>query len=198
MNDLMLFLGALVLIFMLWVYSGGPNNPISFSGPFITPVTDVNDTQVGYDDPDAYSWTGPRWGSANYSNTKPDEAIDAAYSPYSGKVDIVRGTPESKNAATEYFIIRSTNPNTITLDDWQLVSAKTGEQVRLGSKRVVRLSKGERIVVVSGTSGKGDIVGIYDNDTKLYLGERSDIWSDSSDTVTLIDASGKVVDQYTY
>ncbi|HEX2792107.1 MAG TPA: hypothetical protein VHO23_00070 [Candidatus Paceibacterota bacterium] len=52
MSDGLFFLGVLFFFFLLWFVSGGPTRPISFAGPYITPITDVGDEQVGYDDPD--------------------------------------------------------------------------------------------------------------------------------------------------
>lgn len=40
--------GVLLLFFLLWVFAGGPSRPISFSGPYITPITNEGQTQAGY------------------------------------------------------------------------------------------------------------------------------------------------------
>ncbi len=48
MGDGFFYLGLLVMLFILWVSTGGPTRPISFSGAYITPITDVGETQSGY------------------------------------------------------------------------------------------------------------------------------------------------------
>jgi hypothetical protein len=42
------FLVVIAFFFFLWLAGGGPNRQISFAGPYITPVTNENQTQVGY------------------------------------------------------------------------------------------------------------------------------------------------------
>ena len=48
--DALFFLAIFVFIFVAWVATGGPQKPISFAGPFITPVTNVGQEQRGYGD----------------------------------------------------------------------------------------------------------------------------------------------------
>lgn len=47
-GDLFLFFGILIFIFIIWVATGGPTRPISFSGPYITPITAPGGTGTGY------------------------------------------------------------------------------------------------------------------------------------------------------
>jgi hypothetical protein len=69
MNDAFLFIFGLMFIFFVWVYTGGPNRPISFAGPYITPITNVGQGQTGYGKGEKYristgSYDGnPRTGS---------------------------------------------------------------------------------------------------------------------------------------
>lgn len=46
--DIFFILGVIVFIFIAWSSTGGPDRPISWSGPFITPVKTAGDEQVGY------------------------------------------------------------------------------------------------------------------------------------------------------
>jgi hypothetical protein len=48
MSDGFFIVGFIVFFFLLWAFTGGPTRPISFAGPYITPITDINQTQVGY------------------------------------------------------------------------------------------------------------------------------------------------------
>jgi hypothetical protein len=47
-SDLFLFFGILIFIFVVWVATGGPSRPISFAGPYITPITAPGGTGTGY------------------------------------------------------------------------------------------------------------------------------------------------------
>ncbi len=47
-NDAMFIIGLFVFFFLLWAFSGGPSRPISFAGPYITPITNEGQTQAGY------------------------------------------------------------------------------------------------------------------------------------------------------
>ena len=47
-SDLFLFFGILILIFVVWVATGGPSRPISFAGPYITPITTTGVKATGY------------------------------------------------------------------------------------------------------------------------------------------------------
>lgn len=47
-SDLFLFFGILIFIFVTWVATGGPSRPISFAGPYITPITMPGGRGTGY------------------------------------------------------------------------------------------------------------------------------------------------------
>ncbi len=202
-NDLFLFIGILIFFFVLWFYSGGPNNPISFAGPYITPVTDVGVDSVGYDDGTSF-WGA--WGGNNSANS-PD-IFEIALSPLHGKVYIAGGTPQSRDEDEEYIIIRSSAGADVTVTGWQLVSASTGTQLRIPegrhgrsrSSRAVVLSPGEKALIVSGERDDetDTLRNWYSDEWFAYLERRDDLWPESDDTITLLDASGKVVDQYQY
>ncbi len=200
-NDIFLFAGILVFFFVLWLYSGGPTNPISFAGPYITPVTDVGVQSVGYgDDTSFWSWTG----FSNSANS-PD-ILDDARSPLYGKVYIAGGTPQARDEDEEYVIIRSSAGVDVTLTGWQLVGAAVGTQVRIpegghgrsSGSRTVELSSGENLLVVTGSRIDRNLHDRYSESWFAYLERDDDIWRNSDDTLTLLDASGKVVDQYRY
>ena len=37
-NDALFFAGILLIIFVTWVATGGPSRPVSWAGPFLTPL----------------------------------------------------------------------------------------------------------------------------------------------------------------
>lgn len=46
--DIFFIIAVFVFIFIAWTATGGPERPISWAGPFITPVKTIGDEQVGY------------------------------------------------------------------------------------------------------------------------------------------------------
>jgi hypothetical protein len=48
MSDGVMVIGIFIFIFLLWAFAGGPSRSISFAGPFITPITNEGQTQIGY------------------------------------------------------------------------------------------------------------------------------------------------------
>jgi hypothetical protein len=47
-SDGVFILGIFLLFFLIWAFAGGPSRPISFAGPFITPITNEGQTQTAY------------------------------------------------------------------------------------------------------------------------------------------------------
>lgn len=201
MNDLWLFLGCLLFLFVLWVYSGGPNNPISFSGPYITPVTAPGSTQIGYG------------GSANqflrgsYAGGAPSPVIDSARSPYAGSVRIAYSDPQQSDERAEYLQLQLTSGTDVDVTGWQLVGAARGVHVRIpqgslassSSKRDILLDPDHRdVYVVTGSRATDAVKSLYQNEWRAFLGDSEDIWQNGNDTITLLDQNGKVVDQYQY
>jgi hypothetical protein len=199
MSDYLFYVVGIIFIFIVWLYAGGPNNPFSFTGPYITPITDVDTTQVGYDDPGASFW-----GSANTPNESTDVVVDSAKSPYSGSVRFIGSDPDTGDEGSEYMAIRSDTDTDVIITGWQLVSAKSGKQYRIpeGTLRsktgTIRISDGDEAVIITSTKSNSNLKGYYTDAWNAYLGERRDIWDDRSDTITLLDSNGKVVDQYRY
>jgi hypothetical protein len=198
MSDYVFYFLGIVFFLLLWLYNGGPNNPFSFSGPYITPITDVGSTQVGYDDNSSlHAWHGD-------SSSGHTDVLDSAKSPLADSVEIVGSSPEERTAGREYLMIRSNASQQVTITGWQLVSSRNGTQVRIpeGTRKsrsgAVWLSQGEKAVIITGTRSSSELKGSFPDIWNVYLGLRSDIWNDQSDTITLLDASGKVVDQYSY
>ena len=205
MNDLWLFLGCILFLFVLWVYAGGPNNPISFSGPYITPITSPGSTQSGYGyGPSANTFfksanTGSRSGNVN--------VIDSARSPFADDIRIGYSDPRARNARDEYMVVHLDSDKDIDITGWQLVDADNGNHVIIphgsrgssSSKRDMTLSVDYRdAYIVSGSRSSDAVKNSIDGAWHAYLGKNSDIWNDDSDTITLLDQNGKVVDQYSY
>lgn len=154
-SDALFFLGFIVFFFVLWLAGGGPNNGISFSGPFITPITGVGQTQVGYGDTSwfsgginvegglpsvSYQEARSSIQSAEYQLSNLQLAVNkdrlfGAASPRRGTVSITGGNFGETNPDYEYVTIQvSYNaPGPVTLTGWKLVSIATDKSATIGS-----------------------------------------------------------------
>ncbi len=203
MNDAFLLGGILLFIFVLWLYSGGPNHPIAFSGPYLTPITNVDQESTGYG-PSANDYISSGSGSvANRPQSANTQTIDSARSPFADRVRLEGGTPQASNERDEYLIISTSDDVTIT--GWRLVSASGNTTVRIpdgnrgssDSKRSIALQPGDEAFISTGSRRAGDNTYTSRDRWYVYLDKSDDIW-ERSDTITLLDSNGKVVDQYRY
>lgn len=152
--DALFFLGFIVFFFVLWLAGGGPNNGISFSGPFITPVTGIGQTQVGYGDTSWFS------GGINVNGSLPSVSYQEARgslqsaeyqlsnlqlavnkdrlfgnpSPRRGTVTITGGNFSQTDPDLEYVMIQVSGsaPEPVTLTGWKLVSIATDKSATIG------------------------------------------------------------------
>jgi hypothetical protein len=201
-NDYFLYLMIFIFIFVLWVYSGGPSRPISFAGPYLRPTYGPDGVET-----EAYGSTETFWGDWFEEDYTPDQGAlpDASISPFRGSVFISGGDPEVGSARDEYLEIAADAD--VTLTGWQLVVAGSGAQVWIPegtkgdsrSKRAVRLESGERLVITTGSRpDRDDYTDYFESTWYVYLGRNRDLFPNGGDTITLLDGSGKVVDQYSY
>lgn len=184
-SDFVYFLGIIIVIFAIWVASGGPERPISFAGPFLRPITTTATTAQPYGDPNQFhsiqgtSWIPTLGGSSNTN-------VSGDYSEYRGAISLSRDTAgaRSTKADTEYITIQTsyglTSP--VSLTGWKLVSSETGinatvpqgaELLRSGKVNTlsnITLRQGDQLIVSSGRSPVG--VSFKENMCTGYLGER--------------------------
>ena len=200
MNDFWLFLGIIVFLFVLWVYSGGPNNPISFSGPYITPVTAPGVTQVGYGSANASLNVG---NGAHVSG----DVISAARSASSGKVHIAYSKPQPSDPNSEYLLLHLGAKADVDVTGWRLIDTVRGNSVQIpqgsfgnyGANQDIELSTtNPDAYIVSGVRDNSPAHNINMSAWYAFLGSPHDLWQDDTDTITLLDQNGKVVDQYRY
>lgn len=186
MSDGILFAGIILFFFLLWFVSGGPTRPISFSGPYITPITDVGDVQSGYDSdegwlniPDAPSFFGDGSSLAG-------DATIANPSPLHGQVRIVNvaaghdGDEESEYVAIE-LASEATAP--VTISGWRLRSDATYKSAVIPNGAVlpkrgvnrtapITLEPGDRALIATGDSPIG--VSFRENRCTGYFGTRQE------------------------
>jgi hypothetical protein len=204
-NDLWLYFGIVVFFFVLWVYAGGPTHPISFAGPYITPVTNVGTTQAGYGSGSSAGSYFDTWtGSSKGSHTN---VISSAQSANVGNVRIESGSnPQGKTGFDEYLSVRNDSNADVSLSGWQIVDAGDGNVVHLSSGYrdldsgtvPLVLASGQSATIYTGSRNTADFNNHSYGSWFVFLDSNHDIWNDRNDTLTLLDAKGKVVDQYRY
>ncbi|MDB5189894.1 MAG: seg [Parcubacteria group bacterium] len=162
--DFFLFLAIFVFVFLLWLYSGGPTHPISFAGPYLTPVTNVGGESQGYGPkvsiPSGKTSGSTFWGnwSAGWgtsdSGSSNTNVSSGTRSPYAGKVYIEASSSHlgTGYVSQEYITLRaSTNAGSVGITGWQLASSNSGTRtVILQGTPVVRQGNAGPIILHSG------------------------------------------------
>ena len=178
-SEFLFFVAMMVFFFVLWLAGGGPSKPISWSGPFITPVTNVGQTQVGYGEGGQWvrginvtgslpgaSYEEARSGLSHIEYQLNDLQIEAKKqalfstpSPLRGQVRITGGSFSTTNPDQEYLTVEvsSSANEPVTITGWRLVSIATDKGATIGGG--TRLS---RVGTVNSTEP-----------IRLYPGERA-------------------------
>lgn len=172
------FLGIIVFFFLIWLAGGGPSRPISFSGPYITPIRTVGDTQSGYgntgvprnsaDSDRTSGWSFSRM-VANLERDKQEARLFGTPSPYKDKVSLGRGNVKADSPREESLSIgvSSRIDAPVSISGWRLVSVRTGASATIpfGTSAFqagavngvgpIQLSGGDKAIVVTGDSPIG-------------------------------------------
>ncbi len=172
-TDFLFFIGILLVIFAVWVSAGGPNNPISFQGPYLNPITTTGTTADAYGDPNSFSpigttvtgdstHTGAVTFSRNISGTTTQD-------PRQEHVSIQLGFSASEG---------------VSLAGWKLRSSESGMEIalpaavllpnpgRVNQSAPVTLMPGEQAIIVSGRSPVG--ISFKENICSGYFEEHQD------------------------
>jgi len=195
-SDALFFLAVIAFFFILWYASGGPTKPISFAGPYITPITDVDTVQEGYGEGESYSvdGSGSVWGDlmniqdtlASLQRKASDIRAFGEESPYRGQVSVSAGGTGAEDPDEEYVTLRATGDQPVDITGWRLVSGASGRGERIPegaamprSGRVndtgrIILQPGDEAVVVTGESPIG--VSFKENMCAGYLGRNQDFY----------------------
>jgi len=194
MHDAWFFVGVLVFIFLIWIATGGPTHPISFTGPMLDQPEElgggtylqlprapfmVNRREVTLR---GYSSSGS--SNTGYSNTE-GSLYGISFGPPSTYQGMVTMSHSVSNASstdpnTEYVKILSTRANVpISISNWRLVSAASGKSAFLplgttvptfgvvNPTQNIVLAPGERAQITSGRSPIG--VSFRENKCTGYL-----------------------------
>ena len=167
--DLLFFLAVLLFFFILWLGSGGPTHPISFAGPYITPVTNVGVTQVGYGGDGFHASqeeisAGVREDLSDIRSDLNSLIVFGIASPLKDKVRITGVRNAGTEPDREYVTIRNAGSEPVTITGWRVQSAATdrgatiGEGVLLPSQgggdetSPITLAPGDQAFLITGDS----------------------------------------------
>ncbi len=173
------FLGILVLFFALWLAGGGPERPISFSGPYLNPITGPGEGAEAYGDPDSYSSINSTIGVGPGG-----VSISGNPSTHQGSVTLARDLSgvRSSEANEEYLIVSlsASAKTSVSMGGWKLMNEKgtsvvfpQGTEVasagRVNTLAPITLKPGDRAIVSTGRSPVG--VSFRENLCTGYLEE---------------------------
>jgi hypothetical protein len=96
-------------------------------------------------------------------------------------------TPWKPELEAEYIQIINPSPVTVSLDDWSLEDAS---HHRIDLSGAGAIFPRQDVFVYSGRG--------TNNGSAFYANRRQAIWTNTGDTVLLLDPSGSIVDMYTY
>ena len=143
MTNGLFFTLIIVFFFMLWLVGGGPTRPISFAGPFITPITNLGQTQSAYGPKVSGSITAGGSKISIGSKSAPEAGAVNAYastaipntSAYAGKIFLshyVSGT-YSPDPSQEYLGLQVPNTTSqgVDISGWTVRSTVTGASARI-------------------------------------------------------------------
>jgi hypothetical protein len=150
-SDVFLFIGIILLLFLVWIATGGPSRPISFAGPYITPLapgiggqgyslsrtgttttrTGTNVTTAGTNN----TLRSVQQGVVNLEKSVVSSVRFGTPSPYKGLVTIQKSTsgirPDEANS--QYIIVsvssRATTP--ISFYNWRVMSEANNYSARI-------------------------------------------------------------------
>jgi hypothetical protein len=178
MSDGLFFTLVIGFFFAIWLVGGGPSKPISFAGAYITPITGIDTTQVGYGPKLTASTTLALPGiSASIGDKDTSPTSAPAISTYSGQITISRSTAPSQSDPSQKYIhllLTSNASAPVRVSDWRFVSTADSATVIIQNEDASLAPNTSTVVVTSFPS------------------------STPHDTIQLEDASSKVVSTFTY
>ena len=163
------FFGLIVFFFLLWAFAGGPSRPISFAGPFITPITNEGQTQVGYGPQLKIGGTvnlpGATIGVAENPSARPSTPLPANTSSYTGLVTIshIAGSTDNPTGYVQ-IAVSPTAGKSVDVTGWSVTSSANKQSgliptgillLRLGTSNTLQeilLKPGDKAVIAPGTS----------------------------------------------
>jgi hypothetical protein len=177
MSDGFFFLSVFFFFFAAWLAGGGPNKPISFAGPYITPITNVGVRQTGYGGPLNFNTsTGISSARSNLFTIQSsvddlgkqvsDAKLFGTPSPRKGQVTIGWGSSVgASDPKQEYVSIRVVHdaPQNIDITGWRLQS--------VSSDYSATIPQGTELLSGTGNNAKADIILHPDDVAYIISGE---------------------------
>lgn len=178
-------IGAFLLLFVVWIYTGGPDragyeNPPGESPPLWGTGEDMDLEEKPLDE----RLEGIENKIEEIKKTLRALEIQGVASPYAGLVDLSGGRPRAETAREEYLSLRTRSGNNapVLITGWRLESIVTGKSAVIGNAvpvyrsgqvnhpEPVALTPGERVELISGRSPLG--VSFQQNACMGYLSKR--------------------------
>lgn len=186
MNDLFLFVGIVMLVFVVWASTGGPTRPISFQGPYLNPITEPGTNAEAYGERGGFGGATSGISIGGYGvNVSLGEGT-AGPSSSSGNVQFLRDTSGAKETdVDEEYVTIFVSPSAggaISTAGWKLVRKETGQGAafpqgaevpqsgRVNVLSPTELLPGDTAIIVSGRSPVG--VSFRENKCTGYFEER--------------------------
>lgn len=180
MSEASWFFALIIGLFVVWVGVGGPSHPVSYAGPYLTPLTGPGSTSQAYGDPNAYS-------SVNSTVNVGTNGVSLTQS--GGKnVSLSRDLSGvyGSDADSEYVVIDVSHATAgpLSTAGWSIGSKSSGKRIglpqgaelpRSGSVNdvsTITLSPGDEMIVSTGRSPIG--LSFRENLCTGYLEEHQD------------------------
>ncbi len=188
-SDLWLFVGILLLFFVVWAASGGPSRPISFAGPYLRPISGPGSGAEAYGDPNAHAGftTGINiggWGGTISTGSTGSANNTLGTSESASKVSFVPDPTGARESDEDKEYVTLSVAANVSTAGWKLVSQKTGKSAvfpqgttiprsgRVNDLGSIQLTGGETVTIVTGRSPLG--ISFRENKCIGYFEERQD------------------------
>lgn len=165
-NGGVFLLGLFAFFFVLWVFGGGPQRPISYQGVFITPATSTQSRQVGYGPKPTVDVSVDLPGNSNVVVQTPQRATttQTTTTTSSSSVSLTRSTKSSSaNPNQQYleFLVTSHDTHEVNVRGWKLTSAAIQNAVIISADQ--KIEPGQSVLIVTSFPvSDHDTVQLYD------------------------------------
>lgn len=183
MKELSFFIALFAFFFVLWLATGGPNRPTSFTGPYLRPVSTTGTTAQPYGSPSAFS-------SLNRTITVGVQGVDVNQNA-SGSRGLVSFSRDLSGATQsdpqkEYVVITyaASAKEPLSTAGWKLISRERNKTVgipqgtetprsgRVNALTPITLRPGDQMIVSTGRSPVG--ISFRENKCSGYFEEHQD------------------------
>lgn len=179
-RDLLLFILFIIVLGVVWVWTGGPSRSLAHSGWFLNGQLYAVPS-IATSTYDTASTTPPQ-NTGTSTNTGGTTAPASGPSPYAHLVTLTPANASATNPASEFIVLQASSQlqNNLTISGWTLESA-SGTRVSIGNavetpvlgqmyaSDPIAIGPGSVVVLVSGRSPNGASFRV--NECTGYLGQ---------------------------